>query len=185
MRHKFIWLTVTAAVGLAGCTGFGDSFGFGKQAPDEFTVVKRAPLVVPPNYNLRPPRPGAVRPQELQPKEAARTALLNSAGADTAPATTGAGTPGENALLKKAGTDSADPNIREIIERETTGLVQKSESFTDRLIFWQEKRPPGEIIDPKKEASRIQENQATGRPVTEGSTPVIKYRQRGFLEGIF
>lgn len=28
---------------------------FGKQAPDEFVVLKRAPLIIPPDYDLRPP----------------------------------------------------------------------------------------------------------------------------------
>ena len=28
---------------------------FGKQAPDEFVVLKKAPLIIPPDYDLRPP----------------------------------------------------------------------------------------------------------------------------------
>jgi len=44
--------------------------------PDEFRVVTKAPLVVPPDFSLRPPAPGKPRPQELQPESAARTALL-------------------------------------------------------------------------------------------------------------
>ena len=33
-----------------------------KRAPDEFAVVRRAPLIVPPDFDLRPPDPGAPRP---------------------------------------------------------------------------------------------------------------------------
>ena len=47
-----IWL-------LAGCEGIRDQLGFNKKAPDEFTVVKKAPLVLPPDFSLRPPAPGA------------------------------------------------------------------------------------------------------------------------------
>jgi hypothetical protein len=179
---------------LSACGGLRESLGIGtKRAPDEFTVVKRAPLVLPPNYNLRPPRPGAPRPQELQPTQAARSALVASAGGTIsrrdsgrpATAATGGPTSGELALMKRAGTDDVEPNIRQLIDAETSILVAKSASFTDRLIFWQEKPQPGQVVDPQKEASRIQENSATGQPVTTGATPVIRHRKRGFLEGIF
>ena len=178
---------------LAACGDLSETIsGTAKRAPDEFTVVKRAPLVVPPDHNLRPPTPGAPRPQELQPSQTARGVLINSAGgvarstarSDTTPSTAGQ-SPGEAAFLKRADTGSADPNIRKIIESETTALVEKDKNFTDRLIFWQEKRKPGEIIDAAKEARRIQENSATGKPVNAGTTPVIRHRKRGILEGIF
>lgn len=188
-RNLRIALTTLAglalAVGLAGCGSLSEKLGFGKQSPDEFTVVKRAPLVLPPNYNLRPPQPGAPRPQEKEPTERARSALLNSAGGESRPQTGEQASAGEAALLRTAHADAADPDIREKIERETTALVAKNESFTDRLLFWREPQPQGEIVDPAKEASRIRENQATGRPVVEGTTPVIRHRKRGLLEGIF
>lgn len=188
-------------LGLSACGVLGETFGMSaKQAPDEFSVVKRAPLVLPPNYNLRPPRPGAVRPQELKPTESARGALVRSAGgtierrdagrapspAPTAGApTTGGPSAGELALMKQAGTDGVDPNIRQLVDAETSSLVARSESFTDRLIFWRKGAPPGQVIDARKEASRIQEASATGQPVTTGATPVIRHRKRGILEGIF
>ena len=53
-----------------------------KVTPDEFRVVTKAPLVVPPDYALRPPAPGEPRPQELQPESAARTALLGQREAE-------------------------------------------------------------------------------------------------------
>ena len=60
---------------LVGCGGMQSALGLGKSPPDEFAVVTKAPLVVPPDFSLRPPRPGAPRPQELQPTETARRAL--------------------------------------------------------------------------------------------------------------
>ena len=47
-----------ATVVLGGCGGFRDAVGLNKRAPDEFAVVSKAPLVIPPDYGLRPPRPG-------------------------------------------------------------------------------------------------------------------------------
>ena len=40
------------------------TFGLNKRAPDEFAVPTRAPLSLPPDYSLRPPEPGAPRPNQ-------------------------------------------------------------------------------------------------------------------------
>ena len=55
--------------------------------PDEFAVESRAPLTIPPDYDLRPPQAGAARPQEVSAAEKARKAI------DTA----GPGEPGKQA----------------------------------------------------------------------------------------
>src|ERR1700743_1287526 len=67
-----------AAPGLAGCVSTRNALGMNKVTPDEFRVVTKAPLVVPPDFALRPPAPGKPRQQELQPESAARTALLGA-----------------------------------------------------------------------------------------------------------
>ena len=62
---------------LAGC-GQGtvqEALGMGKRSPDEFAVVSRAPLILPPDYGLRPPRPGRSRPGVDTPSERARASL--------------------------------------------------------------------------------------------------------------
>ena len=61
---------------LAGCQTTAKALGMTKVVPDEFRVVTKAPLTVPPDYSLRPPTPGEPRPQELQPESADRAALL-------------------------------------------------------------------------------------------------------------
>ena len=65
-----------AGLSAAGCSAAGKALGVSKVTPDEFRVVARAPLVVPPDYSLRPPTPGEPRPQELDPESQAHTALL-------------------------------------------------------------------------------------------------------------
>ena len=67
---------LVAAGLLAGCSEARQAMGLGKRAPDEFTVVKRAPLSLPPEYSLRPPEPGAPRPQEPSPTAQARQQVL-------------------------------------------------------------------------------------------------------------
>ncbi|MGH6920747.1 MAG: DUF3035 domain-containing protein [Geminicoccaceae bacterium] len=49
-----------------------------KRSPDEFAVVKRAPLILPPEYDLRPPDPGAPRPNVGRTADQARVALTGS-----------------------------------------------------------------------------------------------------------
>lgn len=72
------WLAFAAllpvVVSLQAC-GLGDTLGLGKRAPDEFAVVRRQPLVVPPDFDLRPPRPGAERAGDGAARSAARAAL--------------------------------------------------------------------------------------------------------------
>lgn len=69
-------ILLVAAGLLAGCSEARQAMGLGKRAPDEFTVVKRAPLSLPPEYSLRPPEPGAPRPQEPSPTAQARQQVL-------------------------------------------------------------------------------------------------------------
>ena len=63
---------------LPGCGDFRRAVGMERSMPDEFAVESRAPLVLPPDYNLRPPQPGAPRPQETTSAETARRALENA-----------------------------------------------------------------------------------------------------------
>lgn len=113
----------------AGCAGIGKALGSGKNPPDEFAIATKAPLVVPPDYALRPPRPGESRPQELSPSERAQQVLLGDTSA--APPTGG-----EQALLAKAGATTADPNIRSLLDAENGGRSDKDNSFANQLMFW-------------------------------------------------
>ena len=172
------------AASLSACEGgLGDAFGFGKKAPDEFTVVRNAPLTLPPDYTLRPPQPGAPNTTEASVRDQAESVLLQEAGASPAEST--AATSGEVALIERAGAADVDPNIRRIVDREFSGYASEDESFIDSLIFWREDEPPGEVVDADAEAERLRENVEAGEPVTAGETPTIKRREKAPLEGIF
>ena len=117
------------SLGLAGCNTAAKALGVTKVTPDEFRVVTKAPLVVPPDHSLRPPAPGQPRPQELQPESAARNALLGqSEGASR--------TEGEKLLTSKAGGDKADPLVRYVVDDEFGDLAHKEPNFADRVRFW-------------------------------------------------
>jgi hypothetical protein len=191
---KIIGVTGMVLLAVSACDTLKEQAGLTKKAPDEFAVVTKAPLVIPPDFKLRPPRPGAKRPQEIQPDQAARGALIAGSGsprnartaaADNNGASGSTVSLGETALLRQAGAADASGDIRELVNQESTVLAEKSRSFTDRLLFWQKKHPDGSEVDAAKEAQRLQEATASGKPVNEGNVPVIKRRKRGWLEEIF
>lgn len=173
---------LAATVALSGCSGAGRVFGLERTPPDEFAVMSRAPLTLPPEYNLRPPRPGAPRPQEAAAPTRAGTTLFGQAPGIGLPAGVSAG---EGALLAQAGATDADPEIRQVVDREATDLLRADRSFVDSLLFWREPEAPGDVIDPQAEARRLQSNAAVGAPVNEGEVPVIERRSRAPLEGLF
>ena len=174
------------AATLSACEGgIGDALGLGKNAPDEFAVVRSAPLTLPPDFTLRPPRPGEARPTEGSVREQAKVALFNEAGALAIDDSTAAATHGEAAFIERAGAADVDPNIRHIVDREFSGYASEDENFIDSLLFWQEEQLPGEVVDAAAEAERLRENAEAGKPVTAGETPTIKRREKAPLEGIF
>ncbi len=94
MRQFALALAGSSALLIAGCAGGGP---FGRERPDEFAIARNAPLVVPPDFSLTPPRPGEAdvgadpRAQALQaifggpqPRSAVENSLLQVAGADRA-----------------------------------------------------------------------------------------------------
>lgn len=191
MPRKVLYAPLAAAglaLALAGCEGVKKQLGFTKQPPDEFRVVKRAPLSLPPDYQLRPPMPGATRPQEGTPNDQAREAVFRNtedrqAGLEAIPAD--GRSRGERALLARAGAQNADPQIRQIVNRETQQLVEQNRGFLDQLIFWRSQPGPENVVDAQAEAKRLRENSALGKDATEGRTPTIERKKKGLLEGIF
>ncbi len=169
---------------LAAC-GNGDdisrTFGLTRDAPDEFQVTTRAPLSMPPDFTLRPPRPGAARPQEQSPREGAEAALAPQAALSAGPA--GETSPGQEALLAASGP-AAPADIRRRLETDAA-LEQSSSSFSDKLMFW--KSPPDKsvVVDPQREAQRLRENAALGQNPTAGDTPIIQRPQKTFWQSIF
>ena len=188
-RHYAVLAAACLILALGGCTSFKKQVGLSKQSPDEFRVVSRAPLSLPPDFQLRPPRPGAPRPQEGTATQQARRAVFRApeSAAESQPTfnPNDSRTPGEQALLKSAGSEKAEPNIRQIVDRETAAINEEGEYFVDSLIFWREEPVPGVLVDPEKEAKRLRENAALGRSVTEGETPTIERKEKGIFEGLF
>ena len=93
MRFTRLVLALSAAALVAGCA----NGPFNRNRPDEFAVARNAPLVVPPDFALTPPRPGEAeagadpRAEALQalfggpqPRSAVERNMLQEAGAGQA-----------------------------------------------------------------------------------------------------
>lgn len=168
----FVLLIGTALVGCNALRGAGTG-------PDEFAVVTRPPLSLPPNYGLRPPRPGAERPNETSPRDDAQSKLLRNLGGQSRRSAAKENknnetfTNGESALLKRAEALDVDPSIRYVIERES-GRIKEDDSLVDSLVFWRDKTKLKTLVEPNEESKRLRDNAALGKSPTEGTTPVIE-----------
>ena len=109
---------LTAATLLAGC----GSSGINRDRPDEFAVARQAPLVIPPDFSLVPPQPGAPRPQDVGPSQQALEALFGGPAPRSAV---------EKDTLSAAGGDSADPGVRSSVGDAQTNIVDKGATTRD------------------------------------------------------
>lgn len=118
----------------------------------------------------------------MQPSARAQAALTG----EEAAAASGATSSGEQALLAETGAAEADPNIRAVVNNETRTLVEKDAKLTDDILFWQQKTPPDErLVDAAAEKKRVEQNEAQGKPVTEGDTPSRAPEKPGFFSGLW
>jgi hypothetical protein len=115
MRKSLSLLVLAAALPVSGCALLGVG-GSGGQKLDEFRVARNAPLVIPPDYSLTPPRPG--------------TATLSAEGAQSQAVQALFGGPAprpasETGLLDKAGADRAALGARSVAGSPDTQVVDK------------------------------------------------------------
>lgn len=175
---------VALALAAAACSNVRESLGLEPKPPDEFTVVRKAPLTIPPDFNLRPPRPGAARPQEIDPRIQAQAALGGS-GSGAAPGRpAGNTTVGEQALLRQAGGSRTNAAIREVLNGEDAILNETDVSFVDRLIFWRTRGNP-DVLNPTREQQRVRQQTAAANATPEQEAPIIRRKGRSILSGIF
>lgn len=193
LNSRMLSLAVLGAMSLslAACGGgdsIKDSLGYGKSAPDEFAIITKAPLVIPPDFSLRPPQPGVLRPQEagFEPSMVAQRALNGDSLAQSVAVSPADGSMGEQILLEKTGGADANPAIRSVVNNETRSLVERDKTFTDDVLFWRQKTPSdGYTVDATGERRRLEQNAAEGKPVTAGETPTVAPEKPGFFSGLW
>ena len=171
---------------VSGCDETKRVFGQTKMAPDEFTVYRRAPLNIPPDFSLRPPKPGAKRMDNIDPRGSIGETLgVLENSRDKGSKKNLKHSTGEAALLQLFETDKANPNIRRLIERETASLYEKDKTITDKMVFWATKPKFGTALDPVKEKKRIEQNQVLGKKINTGEVPIISRKSKSKLRAIW
>lgn len=154
-----ILVTASSAL-LVGCTSTSKALGLRKDTPNEFNILTKAPLVIPPEYNLRPPRVGESSSEDNYSQRAAREALVGDVDAAEP-------SQGETLLMREANVGRADQEIRLKIDGQNS-VERKSKGFANRIMFWKDGQlvnDQGELIplDSEREAQRLESiNAATG-----------------------
>jgi hypothetical protein len=113
-------LALSTSALLAGCGGGGGLFN--RDRPDEFAVQRQAPLVVPPDFSLTPPQPGAPRASDRNTQQQTLDALFGGQSPRSEV---------EKNTVGKAG--SLAPGIRSAVGDPGTNTVAKGEITRDIL----------------------------------------------------
>jgi hypothetical protein len=184
---------------LLGCGSFDikEKLGLNREGPDEYRVVPRPPLSVPPEFNLRPPGQSSDYVSGAPADARARDQVLGTGNSETqAGAGSGAfvntavmpvtASPLQNGsdlqFLSDIGASQLDPQIRQkLLDDKMNGTGTPKDSAY--LFGGKDKSDP--VVDPAKEAARIKQDQQTNQPVTTGNTPVIVPKDTGILGNIF
>lgn len=149
MKKYFCIMTALAIVVLSGCDNVKNVLSFPRGGPDEFSVTTNRPLVIPPDYTLRPPGEGA--------------GVANTDGAET---------------LFQGSTDSdenADGAKRESLTAGEEALLQHLETLKKEHADIQ---APGSssagdpAVDALGEARRLESDEGGGTPAAEGDAKV-------------
>ncbi len=111
---------------LAACAHHRHNGAFGgRGAPDELAIGRQAPLVIPPDFNISPPKPGAPRPVAPDAKQEALQALF--------PQNTTPKSNAETALLEQSGANRSDPTARSTAGDPDTAVTNKG-GFVRKLV---------------------------------------------------
>ena len=121
MRKSLAILMLAGGAMLLGACSQGGSL-FNRIRPDEFAVSRQAPLVVPPDFALMPPNPGAPRPQDVDSSKQALDALFGGPAPRSAV---------ETDALGKAGASAV--GIRNVVGDPKTKTVAKGAAVRDIL----------------------------------------------------
>lgn len=179
-----------------------ETFGVNRSAPDEFRVVSRPPLSVPPEFYLRPPSPGEPPRTSSLTRERAESLVLNKSDtgysleqealdyqSDVQTAidpviSDSLASTGEERFMDKVGASKADGDIRAKIYRET-GIEPEESGALSPLQKMLGMKDESDVIDAKAEAERIRANKDEGKPINEGDVKTRDKKNQSTLEQLF
>lgn len=139
LRRGRVSVCVACLIGasfLSGCSDFKQMVGLDQPMPDEFAVEARAPLTIPPEFNLRPPQPGAPRPQEKSSEQQAEQ-IIDQAGP---------GKPGEQASnMRLRSAENGLPNVNG--QAPDPNAMVGSQSLSNKLLDYGGTGNAGATVD--------------------------------------
>lgn len=153
-----------AGVALGGCSDFRKAIGDEKSSPDEFEVVIRPPLSLPPSFSASSEELSSAS----QTANAESSTDARSVAAATLGSSEGSTEGGYEALFDFT---SVPDNIRETVDEETYG-IQFERRLPIQMLFGG--MPDiGPVLDQFAEDQRLRKNLREGRFPTDGGTPAI------------
>ena len=142
------------------CSDFKRAIGSEKSSPDEFEVVIRPPLSLPPKFSARPAGEDTDTAAVAASNALDRSTLLfNQRGVNV------------ESFNDLFAFDQIEENVRAKVDEETAGI-----RFERRLplqIVFGGLPNVGPVVDKMAEDARIRRNQLQGRAIDEGATPAI------------
>ena len=213
MNTRFLLIALLA---LSACASgeVKETLGLTRDSPDEFVVVSRPPLSVPPEFNLVPPEPGKQDPRHST-ETMAKEALL---GADAPVATPALSGFGESAMddfsiegfnaaapesavmpvesmdmgsaatsnfLSKTGAEKADPNIRSKLGKDEREPAPEKEDAKSLYEQMIGAEKAEPVLDAKGEAERIRANKDAGKKINDGDVVTQDEKKKSVLDQIW
>ena len=122
-------MVILLPIFLIGCgSELAKVLGTDKLPPDEFTILTKPNLIIPPEYNLRPPAEGEVRPTPQQPSRELQALLFNNSNS--------ADDFSQSEINLMTGADVAEsmPNIKEVLDSEMRDVEEVNENLKTQII---------------------------------------------------
>ena len=152
---------VTLLSMLSACSDFRKAIGTEKSSPDEFQVVVRPSLVLPPNFSSRPTA-----------ATGAQTAATVASDAQAqASVLLGARETGASDYSDILAFDKIVEDVRSKVDEETAGI--KFERRLPIQVLFGGLPDVGPVIDKMAEDRRIRRNRLENRSLSYGATPAI------------
>ena len=155
-------LIITLLVLCSACSnGVKKTLGLQGEAPNEFTVISNQPLIVPPNFNLRPLNDEQDVPESeiiIQSKSAANLSK------------------GSLIFLEDAGVSVEDKKARALTKAEHKDYdPDEDKNVIERVIdVGQKQKNAPMVLDAQAEKARIDQNKQENKNILEGDTPMNK-----------
>ena len=150
-------ITMALLVGLAGCSDFRRAVGSGKSSPDEFKVVVRPPLSLPPGFTDRP--------EDILAKHKKSTGIDAETSAEAMLAVAN-GTSGDFEQLFDF--SNVPDDIRAKVDAETYGIQLENRLPLQQLFGGLPDIGP--VLDKMAEDARLRKAQQDGRLPTDEAT---------------